>query len=133
MTGLVALLLLCEYLPAVLAAASVLATVVHTLDEVEGEGGPIWTYLARTYGPEVPDWVGAGGLLVFSAAQAGAALVGYAAGVGPVLWALATVRTADCLVSHWGPWLAGRRPNPGLATTPLYAGEATLIAAVSLV
>ena len=37
-------------------------------------------------------------------------------------------RISDTLVSHWGLYALGYRPNPGLKSTPLYVLEAVFIA-----
>ena len=37
-------------------------------------------------------------------------------------------RISDTLVSHWGLYALGYRPNPGLKSTPLYVLEAIFIA-----
>jgi hypothetical protein len=37
-------------------------------------------------------------------------------------------RISDTLVSHWGLYALGYRPNPGLKSTPLYVLEALFIA-----
>ena len=117
------LALLAVALPLILAAASVLATVVHTADEIVSEQQPIWEYLADTYRwfPRLGYVAGLLSLLAFGGAQVWLAVAGYAGGCRWCLWALLAVRLGDCVVSHWWPWLAGRRPNPGLMSTTLYA------------
>ena len=117
------LALLAVALPLILAAASVLATVVHTADEIVSEQQTIWEYLADVYPmfPRLGYVAGLLALLAFGGVQVWLAVAGYAGGCRACLWALLAVRLGDCVVSHWSPWLAGRRPNPGLMSTTLYA------------
>lgn len=124
------LALLAVALPLIFAAASVLATVVHTADEIVSEQQTIVEYLADVYPlfPRLGYVAGLLALLAFGGAQVWLAVAGYAGGCRACLWALLAVRLGDCVVSHWEPWLAGRRPNPGLSTTPLYALDAALAA-----
>ncbi len=126
------LALLAVALPLILAAASVLATVVHTADEIVGEQQTIVEYLADVYPlfPRLGYVAGLLSLLAFGGAQVWLAVAGYAGGCRACLWALLAVRLGDCVVSHWGPWTAGRRPNPGLMSTPLYAIDAAFAGAV---
>src|SRR5690242_11870752 len=44
------------------------------------------------------------------------------------LGAIIGARISDTLVSHWGLYALGYRPNPGLKSTPLYVLEAIFIA-----
>ena len=43
------------------------------------------------------------------------------------LGAMIGARISDTLVSHWGLYALGYRPNPGLKSTPLYVIEAIFI------
>jgi len=43
------------------------------------------------------------------------------------LGVLIGARIADTLISHWGLYAVGYRPNPGLKSTPLYVLEAVFI------
>ena len=51
-----------------------------------------------------------------------------------VFWlgALIGALVSDCLFSHWIPYLAGYRPNPGVRSTALYVVEAAVLLAVVL-
>lgn len=117
------LALLAVALPLILTGLSVSFTVAHTADEIVGEQQTIVEYLADVYPlfPRLGYVAGLLALLAFGGAQCWLAWAGYAGGSRAALWALLAVRLGDCVVSHWGPWLAGRRPNPGLMTTVLYA------------
>jgi hypothetical protein len=128
----VELALLAVALPLILAGLSVMFTVVHTREEVPREDRTIWEYLADTYRwfPRLGYVAGLLSLLAFGGVQVWLAVAGYAGGCRACLWALLAVRLGDCVVSHWGPWLAGRRPNPGLMTTVLYAIDAAFAGAV---
>lgn len=125
--------LLAVSLPFLLASVSVLTTVVHTADEVVSEYRTIWEYLADVYGwlPRLNYEPSLMILLLFGGLQCGFAVVGYAGGDRAALWILAAIRVGDCLVSHWGPWLAGWAPNPGLMSTPLYAIDAAIAGAAA--
>lgn len=112
--------------PFVACALSALATLLHTWQELTDDGAPIWRYLRLPVSP----LAGFVGLLGFAAVQGGLAAHGYIDGRRWALWLLLAIRLGDCVVSHWVPWLRGRRPNPGLTTTPLYAAEAGFIALV---
>lgn len=120
------LALLAVALPLILTGLSVSFTVVHTADEIVGEQQTIVEYLADVYPlfPRLGYVAGLLSLLAFGGAQVWLAVAGYAGGCRACLWALLAVRLGDCVVSHWGPWLRGRRPNPGLMTTVLYAIDA---------
>lgn len=87
---------------------------------------PIWRYLRFP----VSDPLGLALLWAFSGSLIVLASLGLAGGHRWALWALAVALSADCLFSHWLPWLCGRRPNPGLTTTPLYAVAVVLIVAL---
>ena len=117
------LALLAVALPLILAGLSVLFTVAHTADEIVSEQQTIVEYLADVYPlfPRLGYVAGLAALLAFGGVQVWLAVAGYAGGCRWCLWALLAVRLGDCVVSHWSPWLWGRRPNPGLMSTPLYA------------
>lgn len=121
-----ALLILLWLFPFIAFGLSVLATALHSWQELWDEGAPIWEYLGLTR-----SWpLGFFGLVAFGSVQIGLAIGGYLYGAEQLLWWLAGIRAADVLWSHWRPWLFGRRPNPGIETSWLYAVEAALIAAV---
>lgn len=113
-------------LPYLLAGLSCLFTAVHTADELVSEDETIWEYLADVYRwfPRLEFAAGFVLLMAFAVTQAWLAVAGYALGGHAALWALPAVRLADFAASHWLPWLAGRRPNPGLMSSPLYAIDA---------
>jgi hypothetical protein len=131
-TDAVELALLAVALPLILAGLSVMFTVVHTREEVPREDRTIWEYLADVYPlfPRLGYVAGLAALLAFGGVQVWLAVAGYAGGCRACLWALLAVRLGDCVVSHWGPWLRGRRPNPGLMTTVLYAIDVVFAGAV---
>lgn len=123
--SLIAILLL---FPLIACGLSILATLLHSWQEVWDDGAPIWEYLGLTR-----SWpLGFFGLVAFGSVQIGLAVAGYAWGDHSALWWLAGIRTADVLWSHWRPWLLDRHPNPGIETSWLYAIEAALIAGVLL-
>lgn len=120
-----ALVLIVFLAPIIAAALSIASTLIHTYAELADAGAPIWQYLRLP----VSDLAGLIGLIGFAAVQIGLAVHSYGCGVLWAIYVLAAIRIGDCMMSHWLPWLVGRRPNPGLATTPLYAVEAVLILA----
>ncbi len=125
-----ALALFALTLPQLFAAGSLFASAVHTTDEVASDGAPVWEYLAGAYRlfPRLGDVAGLLALLAFAAVQCWLAWEGYAGGSRAALWTLLAIRLGDCVVSHWWPWHLGKRPNPGMSTTPLYALDAALAA-----
>lgn len=106
---------------------SIAATIIHTHEEIDGSP-PIWRYLRLV--PAGGGWgvLGLTLLIAFAGFQISLAVRGY--GAGPGLWclpALAAIRLADCVLSHWWPWHLRLRPNPGIRTTPLYAVDAVFL------
>jgi hypothetical protein len=115
-------------LPWLAACFSVVSTTVHTRDEVTGENGPIWDYLLPDW--RVPYWAGLAGLLSLAVGLSAAGWFAWAGGSGWWASVLFGARVGDGVFSHWLPWFSGRRPNPGMATTPLYAVESVVLLSV---
>lgn len=92
---------------------SVIITLAHTADEVFGEGGPIWDYLAGVTGLSAMLWLG--GYALFQASLLVSAWAGLHLGLVAPLVFLAAARVVDFGLTH--VLLAGRfKPNPGKAT-----------------
>jgi hypothetical protein len=122
---------------------SLLFTLLHTLEELKGRGGPLWRNFGAVVGTWIPDWLG---FLVFFVILTGALwLVALAAITGDLLtcavpppWvalalgALIGARLGDTLVSHLLLYVLRYRPNPGLTSTPLYVAEAVFLIATFL-
>jgi hypothetical protein len=113
---------------------------VHAYDEWRGEEAPLWRVFGAIVGLRLPNWLGfLGFTLLLTLALWGAGLAGICGCLPFVgqLWPPAAVgalgviigaRISDTLVSHWGLYALGYRPNPGLRSTPLYVIEAVFIA-----
>jgi hypothetical protein len=114
-------------------------TGVHTYQEWRGEEAPLWRVFGAIVGLRLPNWLGFLSftvtltLVLWGVGLAGIAgwlpFVGHLslpAAVG-ALGVLIGARISDTLVSHWGLYLLGYRPNPGLKSTPLYVLEAVFI------
>jgi len=113
-------------------------TLIHVLQEWKGEAVPIWRVFGAIVGVRIPNgWGFAGftlGLTVIEWAVSLAAIAGWplvgslgmpaAAGA---LGVLIGARVGDSVVSHWGLYALGYRPNPGLSSTVLYVAEALFI------
>ena len=112
---------------------------IHAYEEWRGEEAPLWRAFGAIVGLWVPNWAG---FLVFTVALTlalwGAGLAGIC-GCLPIvghslpatvgaLGVIIGARISDTLVSHWGLYALGYRPNPGLKSTPLYVLEAVFIA-----
>ena len=85
-------------------------------------------------GTFIPNWVGflsftvALCLLQWLVGLIG--ITGWVDGRPLAIWAIGVVvgaRIADSVVSHWGLYSLGYRPNPGLSSTVLYTIEAVFI------
>jgi hypothetical protein len=113
---------------------------VHAYDEWRGEEAPLWRVFGAIVGLRLPNWLGfLSFTLLLTLALWGAGLAGIggclpiagqlspAAAVG-ALGVIIGARVSDTLVSHWGLYALGYRPNPGLKSTPLYVLEALFIA-----
>ena len=114
---------------------SAAVTLVHTLQEFIGRGGPLWWNFGAIVGVKVPYSLGL--LLFFVILTFTLWLVAFVAITGslvifPVktryaaiaLGALIGARFADTLVSHCLLYVLDYRPNPGLCSTALYIFEA---------
>lgn len=113
--------------PQLLATFSIFAGVIHTAEELGAAGvRPIWEYLGITENPITGSLL----LVGFILCQFALALAGFIDGSAAALVALAAIRLLDFGVSHLGPWLAGKRPNPGILSAPLYLIDAAFIGAV---
>jgi hypothetical protein len=115
-------------------------TLLHTLEELRGPGGPLWRNFGAVVGARIPDWFGFP--LFFVILTVALWLVALAAVTGSLLtyavppqWAavalgaLIGARLGDTLVSHVLLYRLRYRPNPGLASTPLYIAEAVFLIA----
>jgi hypothetical protein len=124
--------------PLVLLALSWAFSAVHVFEEWKGSDFPLWRAFGAIEGVYVPNSLGflfftVALLLVLWIIGLGA-IVGLGFG-GPltaeqgVFWlgALIGALVSDCLFSHWIPYLAGYRPNPGLRSTALYVLEAAVL------
>lgn len=111
----------------------------HSYQEWRGEKAPLWRVFGAVVGVRLPNWVGfffftiVLTLLLWCAGLAG--ITGWlpvgghlteAKAVG-ALGVVIGARISDTLVSHWGLYGLGYRPNPGLSSTPLYVLEAAFI------
>jgi hypothetical protein len=114
-------------------------TGLHTYQEWRGEAAPLWRVFGAVVGLRLPNLVG---FLLFTVtltlALWGVGLAGIAGWLPCVgqlaphkavgaLGVLIGARLADTLISHWGLYALGYRPNPGLKSTPLYVLEAVFI------
>jgi len=114
---------------------------LHSYQEWKGEKVPLWRVFGAIVGAWLPNWLGFGSftllltLLLWGIGLAGIAawlpIVGHVSSTVAVsaLGALIGARISDTLVSHWGVYALGYRPNPGLKSTPLYVIEAIFILA----
>ncbi len=111
----------------------------HSYQEWRGEKAPLWRVFGAVVGLWLPNWLGfllftlMLTLLLWSVSLAGIAgwlpIVGHLTqpiAIG-ALGAVIGARISDTLVSHWGLYALGYRPNPGLKSTPLYILEAAVI------
>jgi hypothetical protein len=114
-------------------------TGIHTYQEWRGERAPLWRVFGAVVGLRLPNLLG---FLLFTVTLTlvlwGVGLAGIAGWLpwrgelsepAPVraLGILIGARLADTLISHWGLYALGYRPNPGLKSTPLYVLEAGFI------
>jgi hypothetical protein len=113
---------------------------IHAYEEWRGEEAPLWRVFGAIVGLWLPNWIGfLSFTLLLTLALWGAGLAGICgclpivgqvsqpAAVG-ALGVIIGARISDTLVSHWGLYALGYRPNPGLKSTPLYVLEALFIA-----
>ncbi len=114
-------------------------TAVHTWEEWRGESTPLWRVFGAVVGLWLPNWFGfllftlGLTLLLWSAGLV--AIAGWFPVIGEVapptsvaaLCFIIAARLTDTLVSHWGLYALGYRPNPGIRSTPLYILEAAAL------
>jgi hypothetical protein len=114
-------------------------TGVHTCQEWRGEAVPLWRVFGAVVGLRLPNLLGfllftvLLTLALWSVGLAG--IAGWLPRIGHLspsasvdaLGVLIGARIADTLISHWGLYALGYRPNPGLKSTPLYVLEAVFI------
>jgi hypothetical protein len=125
-------------IPLLILALSWAFSAVHVFEEWKGSAFPLWRAFGAIEGVYVPNWFGfpfftVALLLILWILSVGA-IVGLGFG-GPLsaqqgvfcLGALIGALLSDCLFSHWIPYLAGYRPNPGVRSTALYVLEAALL------
>ena len=125
-------------IPLLILALSWAFSAVHVFEEWKGSAFPLWRAFGAIEGVYVPNWLGfpfftVALLLILWILSVGA-IVGLGFG-GPLsaqqgvfcLGALIGALLSDCLFSHWIPYLAGYRPNPGVRSTALYVLEAALL------
>jgi len=118
-------------------AANWAFTALHSYQEWKGEAVPLWRVFGAIVGLRLPNWIG---FLFFTVALTLTLWGVGLAGIGgwlieplkqpcavSALGALIGARLSDTLVSHWGLYALGYRPNPGLRSTPLYIIEAIFI------
>jgi hypothetical protein len=106
-------------------------TLIHVLQEWKGSKAPLWRVFGAVVGVRVPNWLG---FVVFTIVLTAflwglglVAIAGWLGGGAGALGALIGARVVDCVLSHWGLYALGYRPNPGLSSTILYSIEAIFI------
>jgi hypothetical protein len=116
-------------------------TLIHILQEWKGADVPLWRVFGAVVGVWIPHALGFASftllLTVIQWAVGLAAIAGWLPFAGTLslpatiaaLGALIGARISDTVVSHWGLYSLGYRPNPGLPSTVLYALEAVFILA----
>jgi hypothetical protein len=114
-------------------------TAIHDYEEWRGEAAPLWRVFGAVVGLRLPNWLGfllftvTLTLVLWSVGLAG--IAGWLPWIGHLspptavgaLGILIGARIADTVISHWGLYALGYRPNPGLKSTPLYVLEAVFI------
>ena len=122
-------------MPLLLLALSWAFSAIHVFEEWKGSDFPLWRAFGAIEGVYVPNSLG---FLFFTVALL---LILWIIGLGAIvglgfggqltaqqgvfwLGALIGALVSDCLFSHWIPYLAGYRPNPGVRSTALYVVEA---------
>lgn len=112
-------------------------TAFHSYQEWRGAKAPLWRVFGAVVGVWLPNWLGflsfTVGLTLLLWCVGLAGIAGWLGGhltepmaVG-ALGAVIGARISDTLVSHWGLYALGYRPNPGLSSTPLYVLEAAFL------
>src|ERR1700730_17845211 len=106
-------------------------TLIHILQEWKSEKAPLWRVFGAVVGVRVPNWLGfvffTVVLTAFLWVLGLAAIAGWLVGGAGALGALIGARVIDSVLSHWGLYALGYRPNPGLSSTILYSIEAIFI------
>jgi hypothetical protein len=125
-------------MPVLLLALSWAFSAIHVFEEWKGSDFPLWRAFGAIEGVYVPNSLG---FLFFTVALL---LILWIIGLGAIvglgfggqltaqqgvfwLGALIGALVSDCLFSHWIPYLAGYRPNPGVRSTALYVVEAAVL------
>ena len=114
---------------------------IHVFEEWKGSDFPLWRAFGAIEGVYVPNWLGFAFftlsllLILWIIGVGGIVGLGIFGPLTPqqgVLWlgALIGALLSDSLFSHWIPWLADYRPNPGLRSTALYVFEAVVLLAL---
>ena len=114
-------------------------TLIHILQEWKGEVVPLWRVFGAIVGVRLPDPLGfAAFTVLLTIIQWAVGLAGIAGwlivplalpcAVG-ALGAVIGARIGDNVVSHWGLYSFGYRPNPGLSSTVLYSFEVVFLLA----
>jgi hypothetical protein len=106
-------------------------TLIHILQEWKSEKAPLWRVFGAVVGVRVPNLLG---FVLFTVVLTAflwllglAAIAGWLVGGAGALGALIGARVVDSVLSHWGLYALGYRPNPGLSSTILYSIEAIFI------
>jgi hypothetical protein len=127
-----------EAMPVLILVLSWAFSTVHVFEEWKGSSFPLWRTFGAIEGVHVPNWLG---FLFFTV---GLLLILFIVGLGAIVgfgirgsltaqqgmfWMGALIGgiVSGCIFSHWIPYLAGYRPNPGIRSTVLYALEAALL------
>jgi hypothetical protein len=112
---------------------------IHVFEEWKGSQFPLWRAFGAIVGVYVPNWLG------FPFFTVALLLILWIIGVGGIVGAFGLLTAqqgvfcvgalvgallSDSLFSHWIPFLAGYRPNPGVRSTALYVLEAALLLAL---
>jgi len=115
--------------------ANLALTLLHSVQE---RNGKLWRYFGAIAGVRIPD--GSGQFLFFVVLTISLWIVGLLGITGTVLWpsrlafaclgAIIGCRISDSLFSHILLNNAGYRPNPGLASVPLYFVEVLILVVV---
>jgi hypothetical protein len=119
--------------PQLLCLLSAVGSVVHFLDEVDGDPRPLWEEFGRVAGVWVPALPGLAAFAGLAAATLALAAGGYWCGSGWALSLLLGARVGDLLFSHVGlRALAGSDPNPGFWTAVVFYGSEVVLALLFL-
>jgi hypothetical protein len=117
----------------VILLADLAITLIHILQEWKGEEVPLWRVLGAVNGVCVSHGLGFTLFTLGLTALLWLAGVVGICGLFGVFWGLVALgfviggRISDCVMSHWRPYAAGYRPNPGLSSTLLYIIEAIFL------